>query len=79
VSTGFWKRPARHGEQVRVKAEEGGLSLDDARGLEQALPLLRVGPSPLEVGEEPGGAFDSHQLDQIEACLSGRWKNVVVK
>ena len=58
-----------HGEQVRMKAEEGRLPLDGARGLEQALPLLRVGPAPLEVREEPGGAFDSHQLDQVEACL----------
>src|SRR5215470_18563501 len=59
-----------HREQVRVEAEEGRLALHGAGGLEQVLPLRRVGPAPLDVGEEPTRPLNSQEIEQLEAPLA---------
>jgi len=54
-----------------MKTEEGRLSLHGARGLEQALPLLPVDPSPLDESDavaargEPAG-IDPRSTAHVE-------------
>ena len=44
--------------------------LDGPRGLEQVLALGRIGPAPLEIGQEPARALHAYQFDQVEAGLA---------
>src|SRR5439155_14770578 len=57
-------------KQVSGEPQQRRRALDGARGPEEALALDGIGPSRLEIGQEPARALDADEVERLESRLA---------